>query len=439
MTARPALDRRTLAELSARIATARPEAIRAVVALIDRLPNRGDADALIAPMRPRLTMMRDLVRRPASLGRVLGHPVEDLLVSPDLWRRGSLSVPRSIMPIAISLAAEALPIATRRELHDRISGATMDDAACVGAVGAVLWPAASARFAELASGPLPAGLALPMREADLRGLLGALGETLRLAPDLAALLAANPRGSTAAWEHVEHGLRDAMSRAAALSPDCFARVGLILMRRFMATGPVVALLRDVAVQSTSGGAERRLAAALDSFLAELPEQLPDAAALALLPHQVQQHVIADAVATVDRATAEIGTWQAERRDNLREVQAHVTGVIRRRVPQCLASELLAPVARIQAEGLDRNGGPAGLEGLEAAARAVSAMAGSARRLAPSEELAIEIRRAVDTLAALAVSAPQGAPADRLGRTDLARLVEILAGPDQAERVLGTAA
>lgn len=435
----PSLDRRTLADLTARIAKARPEAIRAVVALIDRMPERGDADALIAPMRPRLLMMRDLIRRPASLGRVLAHPIEDLLVPPDQWRRGSLSVPRSVMPVAIALATDALAPRARQDIITRLSGTTMDDAHAIQEVGATLWPAAAAAFAEGASGRLPAGLALPMREADLRGILAAIGETLRIGPALARLLAESPRGSVAAWEQVEHGLRDVLEDAASLSADCFARTGLILMRRFMASGPVVGLLRDAACRTESGAAEHRLAAALDSFLAELPGQMPEPASLALLPHAVQQAVVADAVATVERAGTEIGTWQADRRENLREVQARMAAVIRRRVQECLDTELLPPLARLGEGGLAPAGGQAEIEALEAAARAAAAMVTAARRLGPVDDLSRALKGAAEEVAAMAAHVPQGAPADRLGRTDLARIMEILAGPDAAERVLAPAA
>jgi hypothetical protein len=435
----PSLDRRTLADLTARLAQARPEAIRAVVALIDRMPERGDADALIAPIRPRLMLMRDMIRRPASLGRVLIHPIEDLLVPPDEWRRGSLSVPRSVTPVAIALATEALPTRTRQDIIARLSGATMDDAQAIQAVGETLWPQAAAAFANAATGKLPAGLALPMREADLRGILAAMGETLRIAPALARVLGTSPRGSVPAWERIEHGLRDVLADAASLSADCFARTGLILMRRFMAAGPVVSLLRDAANRAASGAAEHRLAAALDSFLAELPAQMPEPASLALLPHPVQQTVVAEAVATVERAGNEIGTWQAERRENLREVQARVIAVIRRRVQECLETELLPPLARLRDDGLPTAGGQAAIEALEAAARAASAMVSAARRLGPADDLSLALRRAAEDVAAMAEATPAGAPGDMLGRTDLARIVEIMAGPDAAERVLTPAA
>jgi hypothetical protein len=67
------------------------------------------------------------------------------------------------------------------------------------------------------------------------------------------------------------------------------------------------------------------------------------------------------------------------------------------------------------------------------------MAAAARRLGPADDLAIAIRRAADTIATLAAAAPQGSPPDRIGRTDLARLVEILTGPDTAARLMGAPA
>jgi hypothetical protein len=67
------------------------------------------------------------------------------------------------------------------------------------------------------------------------------------------------------------------------------------------------------------------------------------------------------------------------------------------------------------------------------------MVTAARRLGPIDDLSLALRRAAETVSAMAATAPQGAPADRIGRTDLARIVEILAGPDAAERVLAPAA
>ena len=438
MTAPTGLDRRTLADLTERLARARPEAIRDVLALIDRLPERGEADSLIAPMRPRLALMRHIVRRPASFGRVLAHPFEDLLVAPNAWRRGSLSVPRTAMPVAIALAAEALPEDARRDVSARLADATMDDAEAVRSAGATIWPAAAARFGAIEAAGLPPGLALPMRAADLRALLGGLGETLRLAGPLTELLSAAPRGTVPAWEQVEHALRDTAAEAAALSPECFARTALILMRRFIAAGPVVGLLREVGERAAGGGAERRLGAALDTFLAELPGQLPDAGALALLPYPVQQAAVAEAVAIVERAGQEIGTWQPERRDNLRDAQTRLIALLRRRVPECLSAELLEPLARAAAEGPAGRSRADRIEELEAAARAAWAMVAAARRLGAVDDLAIALRHAAEAVSALAASMPQGAPADRIGRTDLARIIEILAGPDAAERALAMA-
>jgi hypothetical protein len=434
----PSLDRRTVSDLTARFASARPEAIRAIVALIDRMAERGEADALIAPMRPRLVQMRDTIRRPASLGRVLAHPIEDLLLPPDAWRRGSISVPRSIMPVAIALARDALSSDARKDIMTRLDGTTMDDAQAVLAAGETLWPAAAAALTEAAAGRLPPGLALPMREADLRGVLAGIGESLHVAPALTRTLATSLRGSMPAWEQIEHGMRDLIDDATSRSADCFARIGLILMRRFMAAGPVVGLLREAASRAESGTAEVLLAVALDTYLAELPGQLPDPASLALLPHAMQQAVVIDSVATVERAGAEIGTWQVDRRENLRDVQGRMAAVIRLRVKESLGAELIPPLARLREEGFSSAGGQAELESLEAMARAATAMASAARRLGPTDDLALTLKRAADAVSAMAAATPQGAPADRLGRIDLARIVEILAGSDAAERVLAPA-
>ncbi len=430
---------RKLADMSALISNARPEAIRSIVALIDNLSVRGDADVLIAPTRPRMGLMREMFRRPASLNRVLVAPSAYRLVPPHEWRRGSLYVPRSVLPVLIEAANAALPPQVKQHLTTRLSGVYMNDARAIQEVGEALWPTISGILAESATLKMPPGVDLPMREAELRTMLGAIGQALRVAPTLGRVLAAPQSGRLPDWEPIEPLLRELADEAASHSDDCFARTSLTLMRRFMMAGPVVGVLRDAATKSRGGAGEHVLVPPLDSFIARLHAELPDPEALGKLPHAVQQVVVADAVTTIERAAAEIGAWRADKRDSLREAQARMAAMIRQRVEVCMQAELLSPFAKVQADGPADQSLCTSIEGLEADARAVVVLTAAVRRLGPADDLAIAIRSAADTITAAASGASPGAPADGLGCADVARLVEILVGPDAAGRLLRLAA
>jgi hypothetical protein len=75
------------------------EQIARVLAIVDNLAVRGEADNLIAPLRGRLAKLRP--RRKLSLPRLLFMPLNPLLVDGPSWSAGSPPIPRTaILPLA---------------------------------------------------------------------------------------------------------------------------------------------------------------------------------------------------------------------------------------------------------------------------------------------------------------------------------------------------
>ena len=90
-----------LRELQHSLATAQDGQIERVVAMVDALPQRGAADRLIAPIRPRLAQLRPA--RPLRFCRLLFLPLDPLVVPPTKWRRASLTLPRTVLePLALA-------------------------------------------------------------------------------------------------------------------------------------------------------------------------------------------------------------------------------------------------------------------------------------------------------------------------------------------------
>ena len=129
-----------------------------IVHFVDRLPDRGDADALLAPLRPRLEVLRP--PRPLNLRRLMFLPLDPLIVAPQRWKPGALGIPRTVLPPLIAAVLKAIgPVAA--DVQARIDGHQMLNADVVLDAGEVLWPAAAAALAgDGLTLALPAGNAI---------------------------------------------------------------------------------------------------------------------------------------------------------------------------------------------------------------------------------------------------------------------------------------
>ena len=86
-----------LRQLHSQLADAHDSKIHLVLELVDRLETRGEAEALIAPLRQRLAKLKP--KRKLSFTRLLFTPFNPLIVNTPDWKPNSLAIPRTILPL----------------------------------------------------------------------------------------------------------------------------------------------------------------------------------------------------------------------------------------------------------------------------------------------------------------------------------------------------
>lgn len=131
------------------LAEAPEQRLAKAVALLDALPTRGAADALIAPLRGQLRAMG--IPRRMNFGRLLLLPLDPVIRDAAAWVPDSATVPRTALPPLIDAVRAALPemaVATEAGLR-----AATDAASAALCLGPGLWAAAVAPLRALAAAP----------------------------------------------------------------------------------------------------------------------------------------------------------------------------------------------------------------------------------------------------------------------------------------------
>ena len=393
--------------LRAALQQAPDQVITRVVAMMDSLPQRGMADTLLADVRPRLRLLQP--PRPIRLPRLLFMPLEGVLVAPAQWRGRDDLVPRSaILPIAVALRAQVEPLA--EELEAAALGHSTAEEALMATLGARLWPVAGAAA-------LPA--ALPgWSEAGLPA--EATAPVLRLCAAVwrHAVPLWRAREAVAGEAQVETLLQAALAPLAAEGPAPLA-AGMVLLLRNAARPGLVASVAGGLSPSVNALAAQEMAAMLMRDAAAVgtaasPAGLAEAAALLL-------RRLEDVEGSFGIAAREVWRTHGVAQRSGSGAACHA------RYAAALEASLLGPAGRAAA-------GPRAedevVAALEAAARGLRRLEATGRRLGQEARFDRTLRDAVAGLARLA------GKGGGLTRIELARLVEILAGPDAALKLLG---
>ncbi|MBE7209700.1 MAG: hypothetical protein INR65_01655, partial [Gluconacetobacter diazotrophicus] len=111
-----------------------------ITRMIDQMPERGEADALLEPIRDRLASLRP--SRRMTWTRLLFLPFDPVLVPASQWRPGQYALPRSaLLPVTVLLGWSA-----ERGRGEPPLGEGADDEAMLPVAGP-LWDDAAARLA----------------------------------------------------------------------------------------------------------------------------------------------------------------------------------------------------------------------------------------------------------------------------------------------------
>ncbi len=367
---------------------------------------RDMAEALIAPLRPRLAQLRP--RRRLNLSRLTFTPLDPVIVPAAQWARGEIGVPRTALaPLWTTIRAALGP--REAELQTALAAAAAgrcEKGRCE-KVGATLWPLAAAALSD--AEPATAWQAATgLDAADHQALASRIAALLARAPGLAAMETRLAAGSPptpaelAAW----------LTPLAETRPPALATGIALLLARMPQAEAVMALSEDPErVLATTkpevvAATEAAIGFALDAAVS-VPATGGDAAAEAV--RQAALLLLGLEARAQERPTR-LARIRAARQAADARLRAGFTEAI---------STHLATSSTVTRQDV----------AAEASALALRRFAGAARHLgsAPAYEAALR-------QAATALIPPRGADAPT--RVARARLVEILVGSEAAAAMLG---
>lgn len=381
------------------VAAASDEALARVVAVFDRLADRREADRVLDAARPRLRRLRP--PRPIALARLLFLPLDGAIADPRDWKRQDGRLPRSALPALAEAVRHAIG-EEARAIDTDVEGHHFAELAVVGRAGLRLWRAAAgARLS-----PPQAWAATGLGAADFSHCAGLAAGVWRHADLLWSALLAAREGPPAPL--VQAAL------AAAAQEDAPVVEAMIATMLLKAAKPgSVAAAAAAARVGPPDAAERMLDRWLDACRPELAAADPRGAA------QIAEE-FAEALEDLEAAPA---MRRPERRQRVAELRREVGESCRAAFAEASAQTLIEPLARRAVPIDDR-----AMQALEAGARSLKRLEQAGRRLGGGTAYDAALRRITDAFQAL--SATPGT-----SRADLARLTEILAGPEAALRLL----
>lgn len=383
------------------VAAASDQALAGIVAMFDRMPDRREADRLLDAARPRLRRLRP--PRPITLGRLLFLPVDGVIAEARSWRREDGGMPRSALPpiaegVRAALGAEAAAI------EASCAGRNFADLRTVDAAGRQLWRGAAGVAATLP--PPPGWAATGLTQADFRHAMTIAAGVWRHAEPLWAALLAARDGPPEAM------VRDALAAAAAEDPLVPEAMLATILLKAARPGSVAAAAAAARV-GPPGAVERVLDRWLDACNPDIAIGDPQGAARLA-------EEFAEALDDLENSPA---GRRPERRQRVAALRRDVAEACRSAYASTATQSLLEPMAKPGAPPDD-----GAMMALETTARALKRLEQAGRMLGGATAYDAAQRRIVDAFGALR-AAPGANPAD------LARLTEILAGPEAALRLL----
>jgi hypothetical protein len=398
----------SLDALSRAVSEAADPQVMRIVAAVDALAQRGPADALIEPLRQRLTALRP--PRPLRFGRLLFQPLDMVIVPAQRWRADQPAIPRSALMPLTKAVRQAMGADT--ETFDaQVFGHTTADTALISRLGRSLWPAAASILADM---KLPkTWRSTRLDERHFRPLADLIAVLLAEAVAIDTLHA---EAATGMLPPRQEAIAATLNRVACLNDHALPMLIAILLDRL----PEAC---DLLPRTSRGSAAVAIRAAMEP-----------AAELLLLQFDQDDSIdtriaigsLADAGAAAGRMITllkhlESGSGGAQRRDRIRADLQHLDAACQARFTAGVQDELLT---RLQAPLT----ADADMQALEAVARGLRVLETEARGIgggATYDRLLQQAARAVrdETMQ------------QRLSPADRTRLIEILSGPDAALAML----
>ncbi len=377
-------------QIQASLVQARDAQVARVVAMVDAMPDRGQADTLIAPLRPRLAQLRPT--RPLAFTRLLFTPLNPVIMPLAEWRRCGVGVPRPALAALSTAIRTALP-------HYADWQGDWDSLA---SVGMSLWPEAAATLDHMAI-PVDWTAVTGLTRSEFAAVVSMAAAVLHEAPAI-------ERQATARDQADDTEVRPILSRSKARGAAALDTVVAVLLARLPSPARVAALAVEA---SGSDGVTGR---AIDRLAADLSSGAGDGAD------------VREAALEASRVAALLDALKhgasAERRAQLEAIRRDADTLSRRCFMRARTQTLALAEIAMTADCDD-----SAMAAIEACARDLRRLETAGRKLGSGDRY--------DSMLADAAEMLRDQPGD-LGLADRVRLVEILAGPEKAMALLSAA-
>lgn len=416
------MNQAVLKDVRRSLVSAQDAQITRVVSLLDAMSDRGAADALIAPLRPRLVQLRP--RRPLNFTRLLFLPVDPLIMAAAKWRRTFPGLPRTALTPLMAQIRRGIPDVVE-QVEILIDGHSIEDRATVRQAGALIWGPASEI---LATAPMPA------EWPSATGLGQA--EHARLALIIAGLLSQGSEIITMVHEALSFRhpdiarLRRCLAAAAAFGlaagdPATRTETGrmaigttmAILLARLPRSEELITAAGDLAAADADPAIRQAADQAIDFILDAVDES---GASASDLDSATDAH---ERIAILLEALERPGpTHRPGRKSRAEKLRTQIDLSCRKRFEADLSQSVLTPAKALAADTPD-----ASVLAVEVLARQLRRFETIGRRFGINDHYDILLKNAIETLKSQALD-----PSMRMER---ARLVEILSGPEEAMALL----
>jgi len=406
------LPQRELSALHKSLASAQDAQITRLVAMVDSLRDRGVIDDLVAPFRERLAQLRPA--RPLRFIRLLFNPLDPLIVPAPRWRPDAPCIPRTMLP-SLAEAAHAAMGEEAARIDALLAGRTTRDVAVIAQAGALLWPCAAQALLRAA---VPAGWT---RQTGLPPAMFG-----RIAADVAAVLD-EVLALQGLWAEGEIGVPVRLDVLTAMlrqvngaRPQALGLLIALILARLPEAG---SLLRQAAV-GIGGNAATAVRAATEQAKSSLLERLEAEGGMEAL---IVGTDLAEAGAEVRRIATLLQGMETDGMGafhRVEQLRQRLDLSCRTRFTTGLHNEFVRSL-----ESLAKPSDAAAVMRLEEAARGLRELAAQGRRFGSAEVYEALLRQTTDAVKAIV-------PGGALSMADKVRLVEILAGPDEAWALLG---
>jgi hypothetical protein len=391
------------------LAAAQDDQIHRVLALIDGLRDRGEADRLIAPLRKRLAELRP--RRRLNLTRLLFTPLNPIIVDATNWTAAAPSIPRTALaPLGAQVrdglgdAAESIEAVTAQH-------SSADDIGTLVDISRGLWPSA-ASILGTALAPADWTATTGLREADHAMLARAVSTLLGQALPLLALVTKAMSGNEPEAEEL-YALLEAVAPAGA---QILAMMVALAMGWLPRSERLIRVVDDFAGRHKDPAVAAIADRAVDFVLTQIEESPLPSPDLGMAAAEARR------VATMLGDLMVCSAQQPRRRNRVEQARREVDTACRERFASEVKSQLIAPSAGIAAADDDT------IETLEATARDLRRFEIAARQFGGAEQYDQQLLSAAEALR-------PDPNEDATARINRVRLVEILRGPEAAMAML----